>query len=118
MAEDRRDPDGKLFWTIGEVAAGLGVNQSLIRYWEKEFGMIRPKRTGRGDRLYTRKEIELLKRIQRLVKEEGYTLNGAKARLRKAEEAEAAPLDVATLRERLLGIRLKLIELARNQDPA
>ena len=54
----------RLYWSIGEVAEQMGVNTSLIRYWEKEFGMIRPKRTGRGDRMYTSKDIDLLKRIK------------------------------------------------------
>ncbi len=61
----------KLYWSIGEVAEQLGVNTSLIRYWEKEFGTLRPKRTGKGDRLYTKKDIEQLQRIQHLVKEKG-----------------------------------------------
>lgn len=103
----------KLYWSIGEVATDLAVNTSLIRYWEKEFGMIRPKRTGRGDRLYTRKDIELLKRIQHLVKEQGFTLQGAKDQLRKSAEAEmpVAKDEQAELRQRLLAIRESLLEL-------
>lgn len=110
----------KLYWSIGEVAGELDVNTSLIRYWEKEFGMIRPKRTGRGDRSYTRKEIELLKRIKYLVKEEGFTLQGAREQLRKRNQgAEAAATPAAAipeyaeeLRDKLLGIRSKLVRLA------
>lgn len=104
----------KLYWSIGEVATDLAVNTSLIRYWEKEFGMIRPKRTGRGDRLYTRKDIELLKRIQHLVKEQGFTLQGAKDQLRKSAEPEAptAKDEQSELRQRLLGVRERLLELS------
>lgn len=102
----------KLYWSIGEVATDLAVNTSLIRYWEKEFGMIRPKRTGRGDRLYTRKDIDLLKRIKHLVKEQGFTLNGAKEQLRsKEEEPEAVPPDLALLRTKLLDVRAKLVAM-------
>lgn len=107
----------KLYWSIGEVAGELEVNTSLIRYWEKEFGMIRPKRTGRGDRLYTRKEIDLLKRIKHLVKEEGFTLQGAREQLRKrsAEEpaapAQPNPNGHEELRDKLLEIRSRLLEL-------
>ncbi len=102
----------KLYWSIGEVAEQLGVNTSLIRYWEKEFGSIRPKRTGKGDRLYTKKEIEHLQRIQHLVKEKGFTLQGAREQLRKADNVEtAATLDVEQLRNRLLEIRTKLVSL-------
>lgn len=99
---------GKLYWTIGEVAVELGVNTSLIRYWEKEFGTLRPRRNGKGDRLYTHKDIDQLRRIHHLVKEQGFTLNGAKEKLRAAEEA---PDRFAEVRERLLVVRRALLEL-------
>lgn len=104
----------KLYFTIGEVADELGVNTSNIRFWEREFGTISPKRTNRGDRLYTRKEIDQLREIQRLVKEEGFTLNGAKEQLKRgtATEPSATPIiDPSALRERLLGIRRRLVAL-------
>lgn len=102
----------KLYWSIGEVAEQLGVNTSLIRYWEKEFGNLKPKRTGKGDRLYTKKDIEQLQQIQHLVKEKGFTLQGAREQLRKADTLEvAATLDVEQLRNRLLEIRTKLVAL-------
>ena len=102
----------RLYWSIGEVAEEMGVNTSLIRHWEKEFGMIRPKRTGRGDRQYTRKDIDLLKRIQELVKEQGYTLQGARELLRRSEPSEQ-PFDPnKELRGRLLHVRAELIALA------
>jgi DNA-binding transcriptional MerR regulator len=100
---------GKLYWSIGEVASELGVNASLIRYWEKEFGTLRPKRTGKGDRLYTRKDIEQLQRIHHLVKEKGYTLQGAKDQLRKGEAATPDRLD--EIRDRLVTVREALLEL-------
>ncbi|MBP9078992.1 MAG: MerR family transcriptional regulator [Flavobacteriales bacterium] len=102
----------RLYWTIGEVADDLGVNASLLRYWEKEFGTLRPKRTNRGDRLYTRNDIEQLRRIQHLVKDKGFTLQGAKGQLRMAEvpdEPVAAPLE--EVRRRLLAIRDRLMVL-------
>lgn len=103
----------KLYWTIGEVADELGVNNSTIRFWEKEFGMSAARRTGKGDRLYTRKEIEQFQRVQQLVKDEGYTLNGAKARL-KGSGAQAQPLAHEQVREiigRLREVRAKLVSL-------
>jgi DNA-binding transcriptional MerR regulator len=104
---------GKLYWTIGEVAVELGVNSSSIRFWEKEFGTFTPKRTSRGDRLYTREQIDQLRAIQRLVKEEGFTINGAKEKLKKGEApaAECPAADAEALRERLLGVRRRLVEL-------
>jgi DNA-binding transcriptional MerR regulator len=102
----------KLYWSIGEVAEQLGVNTSLIRYWEKEFGTLKPKRTGKGDRLYTKKDIEQLQRIQHLVKEKGFTLQGAREQLRKTDQVEVATLlDLDALRDRLLEIRTKLVAL-------
>jgi len=102
----------RLYWPIGEVAEQMGVNTSLIRYWEKEFGMIRPKRTGRGDRLYTAKDIDLLKRIKHLVKDQGFTLQGAREQLRRGPDESAgasSPQDV--IRQRLLEIRDGLLRL-------
>lgn len=105
----------KLYWSIGEVAEQLGVNTSLIRYWEKEFGSIRPKRTNRGDRSYTRKEIEHLRTIQHLVKEKGFTIQGAREQLRRGEHALHAPKDkdLAAIRDSLLRLRSKALELSK-----
>jgi DNA-binding transcriptional MerR regulator len=104
----------RMYWSIGEVADTLGVNASLLRYWEKEFGTLRPKRTSKGDRLYTKDDIEQLRRIQHLVKEKGFTLQGAKGQLRKRAVPEAPvqpviPLD--EVRSALLRVREKLIAL-------
>lgn len=106
----------KIYWTIGEVAAELGVKNSSIRFWEKEVGTIDPKRTGKGDRLYTRKEIEQFKRIQQLVKAEGYTLNGAKAQLRKGGEPEPETLEA--VRTALLEVRRRLVRLREDLGPS
>lgn len=105
----------RLYWSIGEVAEELGVNTSLLRYWEKEFGTLRPKRTSKGDRLYTAADIDQLRRIQHLVKEKGFTLQGAKSELRRGQESgpDIAPhsLPVDEVRSRLLHIRGKLVAL-------
>lgn len=101
----------KLYFSIGEVAEELGVANSSIRYWEKEFGMSAARRTGKGDRQYTRKEIEQFRRIQHLVKEKGFTLHGAKVQLRRPEETEAPSMDAEELRERLLNARRMLVSL-------
>ncbi|HWB61899.1 MAG TPA: MerR family transcriptional regulator [Chitinophagales bacterium] len=77
----------KLYYSIGEVAAMLEVNASLLRYWEKEFNLLRPRKNAKGDRFYTKDDIEKVKMIHHLVKEKGYTLEGAKTRLKAAPEA-------------------------------
>ncbi len=72
----------KLYYSIGEVAAMLDVNTSLIRYWEREFDLLSPKKNANGDRFFTKEDIEITKLIYYLVREKGYTLEGAKSRLK------------------------------------
>lgn len=72
----------KLYFTIGEVAQMFNVNTSHIRFWSKEFEVIRPATNKKGNRLYTQSDIENFKRIYHLVKEKGFTLKGAKSELK------------------------------------
>lgn len=76
----------KLYYSIGEVADMFDVNTSLIRFWEKEFPMVKPKKNKKGNRLFSPKEIEKIDRIYTLVKEKGYTLEGAKKAMRGKSE--------------------------------
>ena len=73
-------PD-KLYYSIGEVAKAFNVNASLIRYWEQEFPIIKPKKNKKGNRYFTPEDIKNLKIIYHLVKEKGYTLDGARIAL-------------------------------------
>ena len=73
----------KLFYTITEVAEMFKVNASLIRFWEKEFEVLKPRKSNKGNRLYTKKDIENLRVIYHLVKEKGFTLQGAKEKLKE-----------------------------------
>ncbi len=73
-------PD-KLYYSIGEVAKAFDVNTSLIRYWEQEFPIIKPKKNKKGNRYFTPEDIKNLQIIYHLVKEKGYTLDGAKIAL-------------------------------------
>ena len=75
-------PD-KLYYSIGEVAKAFDVNASLIRFWEKEFEIIQPKKNAKGNRLFTKNDIECFKNIYYLVKIKGYTLDGAKQAIGK-----------------------------------
>ena len=72
----------KLYYTIGEVATMFNVNTSLIRFWEKEFTIIQPKKNKKGNRLFTPKDIINFNNIYNLVKEQGFTLEGAKNALK------------------------------------
>lgn len=72
----------KLYYSIGEVARIFNVNTSLVRFWEKEFEILNPKKNKKGNRLFTAKDLENLKLIYHLVKERGFTLQGAKNKLK------------------------------------
>ena len=76
----------KIYYSIGEVAAMFDVNKSLIRFWEKEFIIIKPKKNKKGNRYFTENDINNFKIIFHLVKERGYTLDGAKKKLRENKE--------------------------------
>ncbi|HLO57116.1 MAG TPA: MerR family transcriptional regulator [Bacteroidales bacterium] len=76
----------KLYYSIGEVADMFSVNTSLIRFWEKEFDVIKPKKNKKGNRFFTIQDIENIKLIYHLVKERGMTLSGAKKKLKDNRE--------------------------------
>jgi len=73
----------KRYYRIGEVAKAFGVNTSLIRFWENEFDVLRPKKNKKGNRLFTQEDLKNLQMIFFLVKEKGFTLDGAKKKLKE-----------------------------------
>ena len=103
-------PD-KRYYKIGEVAKAFSVNTSLIRFWEKEFEIINPKKNARGSRLFTTNDIANFKLIFRLVKEKGYTLDGAKQKLKENTEGVIKNHQIIS---RLEAIKLELINI-KNQ---
>ncbi|MDA9808874.1 MerR family transcriptional regulator [Flavobacteriales bacterium] len=72
------DKSTKIYYSIGEVSNMLNVNTSLIRFWEKEFDILKPKKNKKGNRQFTKEDVKNYYLIYHLVKERGYTLNGAK----------------------------------------
>ncbi len=72
----------KLYFSIGEVAELFDVNTSLIRFWEKEFDVLKPKKNKKGNRLFSQKDVQNLRIIYHLVKERGYTLEGARNKMK------------------------------------
>ncbi len=76
----------KLYYSIGEVAKMFDVNASLIRFWEKEFDIIKPKKNKKGNRMFTKADVENLHLIYHLVKERGFTLQGAKDKLKSNKD--------------------------------
>ena len=98
----------KLFYPIGEVAKMYKVNVSLIRFWEKEFDILKPKKNKKGNRMFTKQDIENLDIIFHLVKERGFTLEGAK---KKLKENKKDTIDTITIVKKLKEIRGFLTDL-------
>ena len=98
----------KLFYSIGEVAKKYKVNVSLIRFWEKEFDILKPKKNKKGNRLFTKKDMENIDLIFHLVKERGFTLEGAK---KKLKENKQDTIDNITIVNKLKEIRRFLTDL-------
>ncbi len=99
-------PD-KLYYSIGEVAKAFDVNTSLIRYWEQEFPIIRPKKNKKGNRYFTPEDINNLKIIYHLVKEKGYTLDGARVALSTNTKIS----ETISMIDRLEFVKAELIKL-------
>lgn len=99
-------PD-KLYYSIGEVAKAFDVNTSLIRYWEQEFPIIKPKKNKKGNRYFTPEDIKNLQIIYHLVKEKGYTLDGAKIALTTNSKIS----ETVTLIDRLEFVKAELLKL-------
>jgi len=87
----RKQPVGKLYYRIGEVADMFKVNTSLIRFYEKEFDIIKPHRNKKGNRLFTQNDVDHFHSIFHLIKEKGYTLDGAKLQLRENRQTPDNP---------------------------
>ncbi len=98
----------KRYYGIGEVAKAFKVNPSLIRFWEKEFDILKPKKNAKGNRKFTPNDIKNLKFIYHLVKERGFTLEGAKTHLK--EEKQKA-LDTFEIISKLESIKAQLIKI-------
>ena len=99
----------KLFYSIGEVAEMFGVNTSLIRYWEREFDIIKPQRNKKGNRLFTKNDVDNFYIIYHLVKERGLTLEGAKRKLHDNREDTINNFEVVksleSIKETLLEVK-------------
>lgn len=98
----------KLYYSIGEVAGMFDVNSSLIRFWEKEFTIIKPKKNKKGNRMFTAADINNFEKIYQLVKVQGFTLDGAKKELNKKH---AVPEGNLIVMETLEKIKLQLMAL-------
>lgn len=91
----------KLYYTIGEVANAFGVNTSLIRFWEKEFEIINPKKNTKGSRKFSGDDVKKLQLIYHLVKEQGYTLEGARQKLKEDKQKALSNYEIIEKLERV-----------------
>ncbi len=107
----RVDLPEKRYYSIGEVAKAFKVNTSLIRFWEKEFEVIKPKKNAKGNRKFTPEDIKNLELIYHLVKERGFTLEGAKTHLKEEKQKTLSNFDIV---RKLEGIKTSLINI-KNQ---
>ncbi len=106
----------KLYYTIGEVSEMFDVNTSLIRFWEKEFDIIKPKKNKKGNRLFTPEDIDNFKVIYNLVKEQGLTLDGAKKYLKENRKTVKHEMKIeknqfSEIESKLKSIKSTLIDL-------
>lgn len=107
----KANKDLKLYYSIGEVAEMFDVNDTLLRFWEREFPQISPKKGGRGIRQYTKQDIETIRVIYNLVKVRGLRIEAAREVLRKNHEGTVRATEVV---DRLRAVKVELQELKRD----
>lgn len=98
----------KRYYSIGEIAKAFDVNASLIRFWDKEFDILKPKKNAKGNRMFTPEDIKNLQLIYHLVKERGFTLDGAKIHLK---EGQKKTLDKFEIINKLENIKTQLTNI-------
>lgn len=98
----------KRYYSIGELAKAFDVNASLIRFWDKEFDILKPKKNAKGNRMFTPEDVKNLQLIYHLVKERGFTLDGAKTHLK---EGQKKTLDKFEIISKLEGIKAQLMQI-------
>ena len=106
----------KVYYSIGEVADMFGVNTSLIRFWEKEFDVIKPHKNKKGNRQFTKADIDNFHLIYHLVKENGMTLAGAAKRLRQNREGVSRDLEIIEKLQRVRSLLLDVREVLKADD--
>jgi DNA-binding transcriptional MerR regulator len=102
----------KRYYSIGELATAFDVNTSLIRFWDKEFDILKPKKNAKGNRMFTPEDVKNLQLIYHLVKERGFTLEGAKTHLKEGQKKTLDKFEIISklegIKSQLLGIKNEL----------
>jgi DNA-binding transcriptional MerR regulator len=100
----------KLYYRIGEVASIVGVEPHVLRYWETEFRSIRPQKSAKGQRIYSRRDVETLLKVKELLYAHQFTIAGAKRKLREGG-IEPPPVDASASHEEVQRMRAALLEI-------
>lgn len=115
MGITEKEETQKLYYSITEVSEMFELNASTLRFWEKEFDILKPTKNKKGNRLFTQKDIDLLRKIVDLVKQKGYTIQGAKDQLKNKSFQKNIDNNNDKVVEKLKLIKSKLIKL-RDKD--
>ena len=116
MNINEKEETQKLYYSISEVSEMFDLNASTLRFWEKEFDVLKPTKNKKGNRLFTQKDIDHISRIVELVKQQGYTIQGAKEQLKGKSVAKLSSQSTkAEVIKKLQEIRARLIELGNSE---
>lgn len=114
MSINEKEETQKLYYSISEVSEMFDLNASTLRFWEKEFEVLKPTKNKKGNRLFTQKDIDHIALIVDLVKQKGFTIQGAKDQLKNRNGVRSSSPVNAEVVEKLKTIRAKLIDLGTN----
>ncbi len=117
----RRELPAKLYYRIGEVAGLVGVEPHVLRYWETEFRSVRPQKSAKGQRIYSRRDVETLLKVKELLYAHRFTIAGARRKLREGGVEPVAPEAVSSeettrMREALVALRTEIVALIEEFD--
>ena len=115
MPTNTKEETQKLYYSITEVSEMFELNASTLRFWEKEFDFLSPTKNKKGNRLFTQKDIDSIAQIVDLVKQKGYTLQGAKEQIKNKSNLKSATTINAEVIEKLKKIKAKLIKLGESE---
>lgn len=105
----------KLYYSISEVSKMCGLSKSTLRYWESEFAILKPKKNRHGERAYTKKDIEVVFRIFTLVKERGFTIEGAKKEISQRKTTKK-PKNTEAVIQKLVAVKAKMKNLLKDLE--
>ncbi|HQQ93962.1 MAG TPA: MerR family transcriptional regulator [Bacteroidia bacterium] len=116
MDVNEKEETQKLYFSISEVSELFDLNASTLRFWEKEFDVLKPTKNKKGNRMFTKKDIEYIARIVELVKDKGFTIQGAKEQLKQRGGQKQLNENTAKAIRKLEEIKQKLIGLGRQLE--